>query len=189
MLLRSRDRVLRALAVFLLSAAPLACAAPLPATVPSAPSAPSVPRVVHLTDDLDAKAHDEWHYAPVVRAGDLVILSGIAAGRGWTDEEKIRNMFERARVLLAAAGASFDDVVELTTFHTAPTNDDFRGAFEIFSKVHATVFHPPYPAWTAIGNAALLNKSAVVEMRVVAVVGSGKGARVQRVARLGTGAP
>jgi len=168
----SLARLLRGLVVSLLSTAPLACAAP-PA------SAPSAPRVVFLTDALDAKAHDEWHYAPAVRAGDLVILSGIAAGRGATDEEKIRNMFERARVLLAAAGASFDDVVEITTFHTAPTNDAFGGAFETFSKVHAGVFHPPYPAWTAIGNAALLNKNAVAEMRVVAVVSSGKGARVE----------
>jgi len=46
--------------------------------------------------------------------------------------------------------------------------------------VHAATFHPPYPAWTAIGNAALLAKDAIVEMRLVAIVGSGKGARIER---------
>jgi hypothetical protein len=71
-------------------------------------------------------------------------------------------------------------VVEITTFHTAPTHEDFVRAFEVVSKVHATVFRPPYPAWTAIGNAALLNRDAILEMRIVAVIGSGKGARVER---------
>jgi hypothetical protein len=60
-------------------------------------------------------------------------------------------------------------------------------AFDTFFKVHATVFRPPYPAWTAIRNAALLNKSALAEMRAVAVVNSGKGARVDRAANLETG--
>jgi enamine deaminase RidA (YjgF/YER057c/UK114 family) len=140
----------------------------------------SMPRIVSLTDAKDAAAHDQWHYAPIVRTGDFVVLSGIAAARGATDEEKIQNMFERARASLAAVGATFDDVVEIDTFHTATTNDDLERAFETFSKVHATVFHAPYPAWTAIGHAVLLNKDAIVEMRVVAVIGSGKGARVER---------
>jgi enamine deaminase RidA (YjgF/YER057c/UK114 family) len=159
----------------LLALCALSCA-PVPASV----SPPSAPRVVYLPNAIEASAHDEWHYAPVVRTGDLVVLSGIPAGRGTTDEEKVRNMFARAQRLLAAAGATFDDVVEIATFHTAPTRDDFERAFEVVSKVHATIFRPPYPAWTAIGNAALLNKDAILEMRIVAVVGSGRGARVLR---------
>jgi enamine deaminase RidA (YjgF/YER057c/UK114 family) len=148
---------------------------------PISPVAPaSGARVVYLPNAIEASAHDDWHYAPVVRAGDLVVLSGIPAGRGANDEEKVRNMFARAERLLAAAGATFDDVVEITTFHTAPTHDEFERAFAAVSRVHATVFRPPYPAWTAIGNATLLNKDAVLEMRVMAVVGSGRGARVAR---------
>jgi enamine deaminase RidA (YjgF/YER057c/UK114 family) len=157
-------------------AAPLVLS--LSACAPAAP--PATPRVVFLADAIETAAHDEWHYAPVVRSGDLVVLSGIPAGRGATDEEKIRNAFARAGRALAAAGATFDDVVEITTYHTAPTHDDFERAFAAVSKVHATVFHPPYPAWTAIGNAALLNKDAILEMRIVAVAGSGRGARVER---------
>jgi enamine deaminase RidA (YjgF/YER057c/UK114 family) len=147
---------------------------------PAAPSPSSIPRVVYLPNTIEASAHDDWHYAPVVRSGDLVILSGIPAGRGATDEEKVRNMFARAQRLLAAAGATLEDVVEIMTFHTAPTHDDFERAFAAVSKVHATVFRAPYPAWTAIGNASLLNKDAILEMRMVAVAGSGKGARVER---------
>src|SRR5438874_1894690 len=71
-------------------------------TSPAAPASP--PRVVYLPNANEASAHDDWHYAPVVRAGDLVVLSGIPAGRGANDEEKVRNMFARAQRLLAAAG-------------------------------------------------------------------------------------
>ena len=83
----------------------------------------------------------------------------------------------------AAAGATFEDVVEISTFHTAATHETFTHDFEIVAKVHAELFHPPYPAWTAIGNAALLAKDAVLEMRLVAVVGSGRGARIERPAK------
>lgn len=169
----------RILFVTLASAAfAFACA---PAAPPSPPITSSAsPRVVYLTGDRDVKTHDEWHYAPAARVGDLVVLSGIPAARGATDEEKIRTMFERARVALESAGATFDDVIEIQTFHTAPTHDAFAHDFEIMARVHATTFHPPYPAWTAIGNAALLAKDAIVEMRLVAIVGSGRGARIER---------
>lgn len=155
----------------------MACAC---STAPPAAPAPTAPRVVYLTGDRDVKTHDEWHYAPAARVGDLVVLSGIPAARGATDEEKIRAMFERARVALESAGATFDDVIEIQTFHTAPTHEAFARDFEIMARVHAATFHPPYPAWTAIGNAALLAKDAIVEMRLVAIVGSGKGARIER---------
>lgn len=159
--------------------AALACACT--AAAPPAPSAPTPPpRVVYLSGDRDVKTHDEWHYAPAARVGDLVVLSGIPAARGATDEEKIRAMFERAKVALESAGASFDDVIEIQTFHTAPTHEAFARDFEIFARVHAATFRAPYPAWTAIGNAALLAKDAIVEMRLVAIVGSGRGARIER---------
>jgi len=150
----------------------------LTAACAAAPS-PS-PRVVVLADASQAKAHDEWHYAPATRVGDMVVISGIPAARGDTPEAKVRAMFERARGALASAGATFDDVVEISTFHTAPTHEQFTADFEVVAKVHAEIFHPPYPSWTAIGNAALLAKDALLEMRLVAVVGSGKGARLER---------
>lgn len=156
----------------------MACAArPLPQ--PSSP-APLEPRIVAVATPGDARAHDEWHYAPVTRAGRLVVVSGIAAARGDTYEEKIRHMFDRAKAELEAAGARLEDVVEISTFHVSPTHDAFVAEFAAFEKIHAEYFHPPYPSWTAIGNAALLAPGAVVEMRLVAVVGSGQGARVDR---------
>jgi enamine deaminase RidA (YjgF/YER057c/UK114 family) len=164
-----------AFAFALLAAASLsACAA-----TSAPPSAPS--KLVVLAGPRDVLRHDQYHYAPVVRAGDLVVLSGIPAGRGTDAESKIRIMFDEAERELAAVGATFADVVELTTFHShVQTTEELERAFDTFAKVHAERFTPPYPAWTAIGNAVLLNNDAVVEMRIVAVVGAGRGARLER---------
>jgi enamine deaminase RidA (YjgF/YER057c/UK114 family) len=143
----------------------------------------TVRSVAHRSSDRRSRREDARRVAlraRRARVGTLVVLSGIPAALGATDEEKIRAMFERARVALESAGASFDDVIEIQTFHTAPTHDAFARDFEIMARVHAATFRAPYPAWTAIGNAALLAKDAIVEMRLVAIVGSGRGARIER---------
>jgi enamine deaminase RidA (YjgF/YER057c/UK114 family) len=49
--------------------------------------------------------------------------------------------------VLEAAGCSFDDIVDVTTFHTDPENQ-----FETIIKVKNRNFPKAlYPAWTAIG--------------------------------------
>src|SRR5712691_2969159 len=73
------------------------------------------------------RAYDDWHYAPAVRVGDLVIVSGIPAGGADTYEGKVRNMFERLKRTLASAGAQLEDVVELQSFHaTARDTEGFE---------------------------------------------------------------
>jgi len=48
---------------------------------------------------------------------------------------------------LAAAGCSFDNIVDVTTFHTDPERQ-----FESIMKVKQQVFNQkPYPNWTAVG--------------------------------------
>jgi enamine deaminase RidA (YjgF/YER057c/UK114 family) len=127
------------------------------------------------------RAYDNWHYAPAVRVGDTVIVSGIPAGGADTYEGKIRNMFERTRKVLAAAGAEMADVVEIQTFHReARDTETFQKEFAEFLKVHQEFFPANYPAWTAVGTTALLAANAPVEMRVLAVIGSGKRTQVER---------
>lgn len=126
-------------------------------------------------------AYDDWHYAPAVRVGDLIIVSGIPAARGDTYEAKVRAMFERLKRTLAAAGADLADVVELTTFHVgARDTEGFQKEFAEFSRIHREYFPSGYPAWTAVGTTALLAPGAALEMRVVAVAGAGKNAEVKR---------
>jgi enamine deaminase RidA (YjgF/YER057c/UK114 family) len=137
-------------------------------------------KTVIIPEHMD-RAYDEYHYAPAVRVGDMVIVSGIPASKGVTYEEKIRSMFERMKTTLAAAGASMDDIVEITTFHREPKDtESFDIEFAKFRAVQSEFIKEGYPAWTAVGTTALLAKDAPVEMRAVAMVGSGKKLTVQR---------
>jgi enamine deaminase RidA (YjgF/YER057c/UK114 family) len=120
-------------------------------------------------------SYHEFHYTPVVRVGDMVIVSGIPAARGDTYEARIRWMFEQLRAHLASAGASMADVVELTSFHATPRDTaQFREEFAKFAPIHHEFFPDHYPAWTAVGTTALLANGAPVELRAVAIIGSGK---------------
>ena len=118
-------------------------------------------------------------YAPVLKVGDMVIVSGVAAGGTGTYEEKIRRMYESTGDLLKSAGATFDDVVEITTFHLEPKDaPSFREEFDKYMPIHREFYGEHRPAWSAVGTSALLSRTAPVEMRTVAVVGSGKSSRV-----------
>lgn len=158
----------------------LALVLTLTAAITAGPAtAGDVSRTIHVPDGWEGAY--EFGYAPVVRVGDWVIVSGVAAGGEGTYEEKIRGMYTRARDLLKEAGATIDDVVELTTFHLQPKGAaDFRAEFDVYMPIHREFFGEHRPAWTAVGTSALLSRTAPVEMRVVAVVGSGKDSRVVR---------
>lgn len=122
---------------------------------------------------MEASYH-QWHYSPVVKVGEMVIVSGIPAARGDTYEEKVRHMFEALRTHLELAGSSLADVVELTSFHPGATDTaSFNAEFERFAPIHHAFFPDHYPAWSAVGTTALLQAGAVVELRAVAVIGSG----------------
>ena len=74
--------------------------------------------------------YNRFHYAPAVRAGDTIYLSGIVAGlAGEENENNLEDLeaafdrcFEQLKVVLNEAGADFSHVVEMTTFHTCLTS-------------------------------------------------------------------
>lgn len=135
----------------------------------------AAPTREHLAPSGWEDSYYDFHYSPVVKIGDRVIVSGIpAGGPGKTDEEKIRWMFGQLKAHLEKAGATLEDVVEITSFHVATGHDDFRKKVEPMLKVHREVFRDHYPAWTAVGTTALFSKGAPVEMRAEAIIGSGK---------------
>ena len=155
----------------------------------SVPPAARAEKVIVIPEKRE-REYTEYHYAPAVRVGDTVILSGIPAGGPGTYKEQVRRMFQRAKSGLEAAGARMEDVIEIQTFHVnAKTSADFRTEFIEFLDVHKEFISEGYPAWTAIGNAVLLSPNAVVEMRLMAVIGSGKGMRVERQAAQPTPPP
>jgi enamine deaminase RidA (YjgF/YER057c/UK114 family) len=116
--------------------------------------------------------YEAYHFAPATRVGDLIWVSGQvgmdAEGRPGADmAAQARLAFEALKAVLAEAGASLADVVELTTFHT-----DLHGGMRAFAAVKDEFFPAPYPSWTAVGVAQLARPELVVEIRAVAVAGS-----------------
>lgn len=117
------------------------------------------------------------HYSPVVKIGDRVIVSGIPASEGASDEDKIRWMFQQLEAHLRSAGATLEDVVELQSFHVARDHAEFRTRIEPVLKVHREFFKDHYPAWTAVGTTALFSGNAPMELRAEAIIGSGRRAK------------
>lgn len=155
-----------------LAAAVLAGAAPALAAEPA-------PSRVHLAPTGWEGSYHRLHYTPVVKIGERVIVSGIPALEGETEEEKIRWAFQQLKLHLAAAGATLADVVELNSFHVAGDHAQFERRFALVAKVHAEFFPGQYPAWTAVGTSALYSAGAPMELRAEAVIGSGRAPRIE----------
>ena len=141
--------------------------------------ATEAPTREHLAPAGWEDSYHGLHYTPVLKVGNRVIVSGIPALQGETDEDKIRWMFAQLKLHLERAGATLADVVELTSFHVATDHADFRRKIEPMLKVHREVFRDHYPAWTAVGTTALFSANAPVELRAEAIIGSGKAPKAQ----------
>lgn len=122
---------------------------------------------VLMPDNAEArKFQEEVGYADAVIAGDTIYLSGVVAGPRAGDtglEPGFERAFAAIATTLARAGASWDDVVDMTTFHT-----DLPGTIDAFVAVKNRHVKLPPPAWTAIGITALYEPKALVEIKVTA---------------------
>ena len=96
--------------------------------------------------------YEKNRYSAAIRSGDLLFVSGQVGSRadGTPEpdfEAQVRLAFENLTAVLAAAGCTFDDVVDVTSFHTDPA-----AQFETFMAVRQEMIGtPPYPNWTAVG--------------------------------------
>jgi enamine deaminase RidA (YjgF/YER057c/UK114 family) len=96
--------------------------------------------------------YDVHKYSAAIRSGDLLFVSGQVGSRedGSPEpvfEEQVRLAFANLRDVLAAAGCTFDDVIDVTSFHTDPARQ-----FETMLAVRAEeIGAAPYPTWTAVG--------------------------------------
>jgi|SRR5690554_1772710 len=96
--------------------------------------------------------YDKHGYSAAIRSGDLLFVSGQVGSREDGNPEpdfasQVAKAFDNLKATLAAGGCTFDDIVDLTTFHTDPENQ-LDTIMEIKQKVFSA---PPYPNWTAIG--------------------------------------
>lgn len=91
-------------------------------------------------------------YSAAIRSGDLLFVSGQVGGREDGSPEpdfakQVQLAFDNLGEVLKAAGGTFDDIVDVTTFHTDP-----EAQFETVLSVKDKMFpQKPYPNWTAVG--------------------------------------
>lgn len=96
--------------------------------------------------------YDAHGYSAAIRSGDLLFVSGqVGSQADGTPEPdfaaQVQLAFENLQATLAAAGCTFDDLIDVTTFHTDPEKQ-----FPTIMEIKQTLFpQPPYPNWTAVG--------------------------------------
>ena len=102
--------------------------------------------------DLRHALYEKHRYSPAIRSGDLLFVSGQVGSRedGTPEpdfERQVQLAFDNLAAVLAAAGCTFADVVDVTTLYTDP-----EAQFEaIMAARERAIGAPPYPNWTAVG--------------------------------------
>ncbi|MFC3455624.1 Rid family hydrolase [Amycolatopsis speibonae] len=125
----------------------------------------------------------ETRYSQAVRIGDRVEISGQG---GWHSdlpfptfpedlEAEIVQTFENIERTLAAAGATWRDVISVNSYHV-PESPGFIG--ETHNRVMVEQFRERMgdrtPIWTEIGVPALAAPKMRVEIRVTAITGDSR---------------
>jgi enamine deaminase RidA (YjgF/YER057c/UK114 family) len=111
--------------------------------------------------------YEKHRYSAAIRSGDLLFVSGQVGSRedGTPEpdfERQVQLAFDNLAAVLAAAGCSFADVVDVTSYHTDPASQ-----FDTFMAVReGAIGAPPYPNWTAVGVTWLAGFD--VEIKVIA---------------------
>lgn len=96
--------------------------------------------------------YEKHGYSAAIQSKDLLFVSGqvgsLQDGSVEADFEKqVALAFENLRHTLEAAGCTFDDIIDVMTFHTDPENQ-----IDSVMKIKNNIFkEPPYPTWTAVG--------------------------------------
>lgn len=108
-------------------------------------------------------------YVPAVKVGAMLFCSGQI---GRTDElevivdpeQQFIAAWENLRIVLEAGGCTYEDVVEMTTYHV-----DIAEHMELYRNVRDRFFPRATCAWTAIGISALAHPALLLEIKCVAV--------------------
>jgi enamine deaminase RidA (YjgF/YER057c/UK114 family) len=126
--------------------------------------------------------HERYHYCPGIKIGNTLYIAG-QVGRDENmqvvteTEAQFIQTFENVKRVLDAAGATFDHVVEMVTYHV--TSAEFTAAAQqpftipylpLFMQVKDRYFTNLYPTWTGVGVATLSTPGLIVEIKCTAVL-------------------
>jgi enamine deaminase RidA (YjgF/YER057c/UK114 family) len=135
-------------------------------SVPAFAGARQDAKVLMPSDPGYLKVEQDWGFSDALVTGDTVYLSGVVAGvrEGETDlRAAYTRAFERISEVLKSAGASWDDVVDITTFHT-----DVTAQMPAIIAVKNNYVKPPFPTWTAIQVSRLIPPNGITEIKITA---------------------
>jgi len=96
--------------------------------------------------------YEKHRYSAAIRSGDLLFVSGQVGSKEDGEPEpdfgkQVQRAFDNLAAVLKAGGCTFDDIVDITTFHTDPKSQ-FDAVLAAKDKVFSAA---PYPNWTAVG--------------------------------------
>ncbi len=123
--------------------------------------------------------YEKYGYSAAVRSDNLLFVSGQVGSRldGSPEpdfEAQVRLAFANLEATLAAAGCTFDDIVDMTSFHTDPEKN-----WAVYKSVKREIFpKAPYPNSTAVGVNWLAGFD--FEIKVTARIPSRESASVSR---------
>lgn len=135
--------------------------------------------------------YEKYHYCPGIKVGNTLYISG-QVGRDENlqvvqgVEAQFVQTFENVKKVLTAVEATFDDVVEMITYHVTGVNlgnlqaqpsDASEPQFTIphlplFIQVKDRYFTHKFPTWTGVGITALSTPGLIVEIKCTAILGS-----------------
>lgn len=112
--------------------------------------------------------YEAYAFSPAVIDGEYVRCSGMIGFRPDMSvpedpAAQFKLAFENLRGVLAEAGVSFANVVEMNTYHVG-----LQAHMQTFIAVKNQFMSPPHAAWTAIGITELALPGALVEIQVTA---------------------
>lgn len=124
--------------------------------------------------------YEKYHYCPGIKVGNTLYISG-QVGRDENlqvvedTEAQFVQAFENVKKVLVAAGASFDDVVEMITYHVTGANVTNAPQLTIphlplFIQVKDRYFTNKFPTWTGVGVTGLSTPGLIVEIKCTAVL-------------------
>ncbi len=129
-----------------------------------------IERKVIVPPGLEA-VYERFHYAPGILLGNTLLISG-QVGRDADlkvvegAEAQFVQAFENVKAVLDAAGAGFDDVVELETWFAEDMAD-----LGLFMQVKDRYFTGRYPTWTGFAVKGFSMPGILVEIKCTAVLG------------------
>lgn len=127
--------------------------------------------------------YEKYYYCPGIKIGNTLYIAG-QVGRDENmqvvtePEAQFVQTFENVKRVLDAAGATFDHVVEMVTYHvTSPELYADLGQqpftipyLQLFMQVKDRYFTNPYPTWTGVGVTTLSTLGLIVEIKCTAVL-------------------